>query len=316
MRKSFKLKSADNVNMLTGYIWEPEGEPRAVVQLSHGMIEFIERYDDFARFLCDKGIVVVGHNHIGHGGSVSTDDDFGYWGEKDGGAIIVHDLYHITKIMKRRYPELPYIILGHSMGSFMLRRYLVNHSDVIDGAIIMGTGSQPEMVLKFGRGVSRLISLVKGSHYRSEFIDKMAFGTYNNRIIKAGGKGDWRTSDEEILEPINQDKRSTFKFTASAFKQFFETISYVQKKSNIDKIRKSLPILVVSGEEDPVGNYGKGVKKAHKALCKAGIWNVKLEIFPGARHELINEVNRAEYYDYLANWIEEVIVATNDSKER
>lgn len=310
MKYTFSMPSADGINEIKGYIWKPEGEIRGILQLSHGMIEFIDRYDDFAKYLANAGILVVGNDHIGHGRSVKSDEDFGYFGKKDGGAIIVRDLYSITKVMKRRYPGIPYLIMGHSMGSFMLRRYLIRHSEAVDGAIIMGTGSQPELVLKFGRGVCRLLTLLKGDHFRSEFVDKLAFGAYDKKIIKVGAPGNWMTSDETILAPLKEDKRANFKFTVSAFKQFFETISYVQDKKNIDMIRKDLPVLVISGEEDPVGAYGKGVIKAHKDLVKAGLENAKLELCPGARHELINEVNRSEYYEYLLDWINETIAGT------
>lgn len=315
MKKLFKLKSVDGFNTINGIMWVPEGEIKCILQISHGMIEFIDRYDDFAGYLSGKGILVIGNDHIGHGDTAASHEDFGYFGEKDGGAIIVHDLYHITKIMKRRYPDVPIVIMGHSMGSFMVRRYLVNHSDIVDGAIIMGTGNQPETMLRFGRFLCRIIEIIKGKRYRSTILSNIAFGAYNKRI-KGDMTGNWQTSDEEILEKIKDDPRANYIFTVSAFRQLFETITYVKKKENINKIRKSLPVLVISGDEDPVGNYGKDVKKAYKALCKAGIWNVTLKLCEGDRHEVINEKDRAEVYEYLYEWINKVAAQVKENTER
>lgn len=314
MKKYFKLKSADRVNTISGIMWIPEGEVKCILQLSHGMIEYIERYDDFAKYLNTQGILVVGNDHIGHGDSVSSPEDFGYFGEKDGGAIIVHDLYHITKIMKRRYEGVPYIMLGHSMGSFMLRRYIINHSEAIDGAIIMGTGNQSGALLKAGRFICKIFELTKGKRYRSDFVSNLTFGAYNKRITE-DMTGNWQTSDQEILDKIKDVPAANYKFTVSGFRQLFETISYVEDKKNIDKIRKDLPILVVSGDADPVGNYGKDVKKAHKALCKAGIENVTLKLFEGDRHEVINEKDRAEVYEYLYEWIMSAAKTAKENSE-
>ena len=301
--EEFIFRSNNKENMIHGVIWLPEGKVRAIVQIAHGMIEFIERYDDFAKFLNKHGILVIGHDHIGHGKSVKSPEEWGYLGVNKGGEILVRDMLSVTKRIKDEYPDVPYFLLGHSMGSFMARRYLINFGSCLNGAIIMGTGNPSAASLAGGRLLTASLTKLHGPMYRSPQVTKIAFGSYNKHIENPQSKNAWLSRDEAVVEKYDNTPENTFEFTASGFNQIFETISYVENKKLIDRIPKDLPILVISGSEDPVGGYGKEVKKAYEALKDAGINDVTLKLVEGARHEVLNETDKEETYEYILDWI-------------
>ena len=300
----FTFRSSNKHNMIHGVIWKPEGEIRAILQISHGMIEYIERYADFAEYLNKYGILVIGNDHLGHGKSVLTEEEWGYFADKNGGTFLVRDLLTVTKLIKSELPGIPVFLLGHSMGSFMARRYLINFGDYIDGAIIMGTGNPSSVSLSAGRMMTATLAKLHGGHYRSDAVNKMAFGSYNKRIANPQSPNAWLTRDEEIVKKYDSTPENTFKFTVSGFNQIFETIQYIENPKLIDKIPKNIPILLISGEEDPVGGYGKEVQKVYEALDKAGIDDLTIELVEGARHEVLNEINKEETYKYILDWIE------------
>ncbi|MDO4187509.1 MAG: alpha/beta hydrolase [Lachnospiraceae bacterium] len=305
--KELKLPSTDKKNNLHVYIWEPEGKIEAIVQISHGMIEHIGRYDEFANYMASKNILVIGNDHLGHGNTAKDDDDLGYFGAEKS-KTVVDDLYEITKYAKSNYgADIPYFLFGHSMGSFMARRYLMTYGNDLNGAILSGTGSQPSVVLAGGRFVASLIGLFKGDRYKSKFIKNLAFGAYLNRIENPKTANDWLCKDEEIVEKYNNDKFCTFEFTVNGYKTLFESIAFIQKDKNINKIPKTLPVLFISGTEDPVGDYGKGVEKACDAFEKAGIENTDMILYHGGRHEMLNEIEREGVFEDVHNWILEHI---------
>ena len=306
-KSNFYFISADEHSKISCVKYVPDGKPKAILQISHGMMEMISRYDDFAKYLCENGILVAGNDHIGHGESVASKDDFGYWDCKDAGAVIVSDLHKITTIIKKDYPDIPYFVLGHSMGSFMIRRYLTKYSHEINGAIVMGTGNQSDLLVATGQVLAGTIAKIRGDRYRSELVRSIAFAGYDSRIPKEPDAGNWQTRDMEILKDIMNRPECTFTFTASAYKHMFDTIRYVTNKKNIAKVRKDLPIMVISGAEDPVGEYGKGVLKAYKAYKERGIEDLVINLIPDMRHEVLNEIGRDEVYRYILDWIEERI---------
>lgn len=303
INKRFTFQSMNKKNSIHGLIWMTEKKPKAILQISHGMTEYIERYDEFARYMADNGIIVVGNDHIGHGKSVNSEEEWGYFAKQQGSECIVNDLHHVTDIMKNKYPELPYFLLGHSMGSFFARRYIIEYGKTIDGAIIMGTGNQPFPMVFGGKLLIKLVTLLKGETYRSKLIQKIMFGSYNKRIKNAKTSNDWLTTDEAIVEKYSKEPSCTFIFTLNGFNNLVNTILYIKKKSNIEKVPKNLPILITSGEEDPVGNYGKDVKTLYQGLKDAGLKNTKLKLYEGCRHEILNEVARPTVYHDILEWI-------------
>jgi len=300
---TFTFQSSNNTNTIHGVIWAPKGEPKAILQIAHGMTEYIERYDEFAQFMVDNKILVVGNDHIGHGKSVDSKEGWGYFAKKDGSACVVEDMHHVTKIMKKKYPDTPYYLLGHSMGSFMVRRYIMNYGQELTGAIIMGTGNQPLPMVIGGKALVKIETLAKGEKYRSKLVEIIMFGAYNKRIKDAKTPCDWLTTDKAIVEKYLNEPSCTFIFTLNGFDSLLDTILYIMKKRNIDKIPKDLPILLTSGEEDPVGNYGKDVQTLYKKMIKTGIHNIDLKLYKGCRHEILNEVTRQTVYKDILEWI-------------
>lgn len=309
--KEIYLPSTDRNNKLHVVIWEPEGKIRAIVQLSHGMIEYITRYHEFAEYLNRRGILVIGNDHLGHGLTAKNDEDLGYFCEKNMSRTVVADLHRVTLYAKRNYPDVPYILFGHSMGSFMARRYIMTYGEALDGVIIAGTGRQSWLTLAAGRLSVSVISIFKGERHRTKFLRGAAFRHYNSHIDAPQSDNDWVTKDEEKLALYNADKFCTFLFTVNGYKTLFETLEYIQRKKNIDNIPKTLPILLISGEEDPVGDYGRGVKQVYKSYRRAGIENVRMRLYKDDRHELINETDRDRVFRDIMTWLDKTVLTGN-----
>jgi len=300
--KSIELNSTNKKDKLHVGIWEPKDAPKAIVQISHGMIEYIERYDEFANFLADKGFLVIANDHLGHGQTAACEDDLGYFGAEKS-KTVVDDLYEVTKYAKQTYGALPYILFGHSMGSFMARRYLCTYGNELTGAVICGTGYTPGALLASGRFLAKVIEIFKGERHRSRFLTKLAFGSYNKKIANAKTNSDWLSVNEANVEKYVKDKYCTFRFTVNGYETLFEAISFIQKKKNVDKVPKDLPILFIAGGEDPVGNYGAGVHKAHELHKSLGATNTKVILMSGDRHEILNEDDRFTAFNHINDFI-------------
>ena len=306
MREKFSMVSSDGHTVLHGYVWTPEeGEVKAVVQLVHGMVEYIERYEELANYLTQNGYAVVGYDHLGHGSSVEREEDYGYFAKKDGHNLLVKDIRRLYTHMKKVYQTVPYFILGHSMGSFLLRRYfMIYGGEGVQGAIIMGTGKQPYFVPLFGIGVAKVIKAIKGERYRSTFIDQMAFGSYNRGIKEKRTDKDWLTRDEEQVDRYVAHQWCNFIFTVSAYEDLFHTLCSIEKRKNKKRIPKEVPVLLIAGKEDPVGNCGKGVKKLYHEYISLGVKDVALKLYEEDRHEILNELDRETVFQDILSWIE------------
>lgn len=302
MKKEFTFLSSDNKTDIHVLYYIPEGEVKAILQISHGMVEYIERYENFAEYLNSKGILVCGNDHLGHGTSVISEKDWGYFGEK-GEMLLVKDLYKLTKITKEKYPGVPYFLLGHSMGSFLARMYLCMHSEELTGAIVMGTGNMPEPLMKFARFICKTLETFKGERYRSAFVNNIALGANNKRFEPSKTPVDWLCKDDEIKDKYIKDPRCTFVFTLNGFYSLFSMISYVINENNIAKVRKDLPILVTSGEDDPVGDFGKAPRTVYETYKKTGIKDVSIKMYKDDRHEILNELDKETVYEDIYNWL-------------
>lgn len=315
--KVFHFPSSNNYTEIYGKAWIPEGEVKAIVQISHGMQEHIGRYDEFARFFAEKGILVIGNDHMGHGKSVYQEEDMGYFSipikglkgkaalNNNSNAYVVRDLHRITKVMKKRYPGIPYILLGHSMGSFMVERYIMEYGKDVDGAIIVGTGNYTKATLKTGKALIKSLSMIYGERYRSELVNEIMFGKYNMRIDNQKTKLDWMCSDPEVIETYLSDDKCGILFTLNGFEALLSAIEYSVDVDNIKKIPKDLKILFASGSEDPVGGYGEHVKELYETYKEVGIKDVSLELYEGCRHEILNEVIKKTVYADMYDWIKE-----------
>ncbi len=312
-KEEFMYDSRDNKSKIHAIRWIPQkGEIKGVLQIVHGMVEHIDRYDDFANYMAEKGIVVVGNDHLGHGSSVGKDGEYGYFCEKDGATILVRDVHRLKKLTQKAFPGKPYFILGHSMGSFITRKYIMEYGKGIDGAIIMGTGSKPISLLKWGVCLTKILSAVHGEKYRSKMLNNQAFGSFNRQFLPARTEHDWLTKDEKQVDAYERDKRNQFIFTLNGYRTLFELFIYIQKEENFADVRKDLPIIFVSGDKDPVGNYGEGVKKAYELLKQIGYSDLDIKLYENDRHEILNETDRNVVYKDLEEWIMQKITDLKD----
>lgn len=305
MKRHFNYLSQDGKTKIHGIEWKPEGEVIAVLQICHGMVEFIDRYDDFARYLTAHGYCVVGHDHLGHGKSVQDSTDYGYFHESKGNEYVIGDIHRLRKKMQAEYPNVPYFMLGHSMGSFLVRQYIELYGNHLSGVIIMGTGSQPAALLELGKFLCRMIAGWKGWHYRSELIDGMAFASYNKKFEPARTDKDWLTKDQQIIDAYRANPWCNFHFTVNAYYHMFRGLQFAQKKKSVQKIPKDLPLFLVSGEDDPVGNFGKSVQKVYRSYRACHIKDVRIKLYADDRHEILNETDRQQVYQDLLRWLEE-----------
>lgn len=303
MKEEFYYKSQDGVTDIHAIKWIPDTQPVAILQIVHGMVEFVERYNEFAEFLKSKRFLVVANDHLGHGLSVIDAQHYGYFNKHDGNGKVLGDIHELRKIISEQYPDTPYFILGHSMGSFLTRQYIERHGDGLKGAIIMGTGSQPLLMLNTGMCMCSLIAAFKGWQYRSKFVDTMAFGGYNKKFKPARTSKDWLTKDNNIVDAYIAEPMCNFVFTLNGYYNLFYSIRDCQNKTNINKIPKNLPVLFIAGGDDPVGNFGKGVCKAYKGFVKSGIDDVNIKLYESDRHEILNETDRLTVYDDIYQWL-------------
>ena len=267
--------------------WKPEGEVKAVLQLSHGMVEYIKRYDEFAEFMCSHGYYVVGNDHLGHGKSVQSKSEYGFFNEKYGNACVIGDMHTLRQRTMKKYPDVPYFMLGHSMGSSLLRQYVQMYGNGLAGAMFIGVvADQQRATLQFGRRLCRTLAMFRGWHYKSKLVDRMAVGAYNRKFKNPKTRADWVTSDD-------------------AYYSMFSGMLIMEKKESIYMIPKQLPILFAAGAEDPVGGFGKGVRKVYEKYKAAGIQDISLRLYAGDRHELLNETDREQVYEDLLEWMEE-----------
>ena len=303
-REEFYFDSRDNSSKIYAVRWTPEsGNVIGIVQIVHGMAEYAGRYEELAAFLTDRGFVVTGEDHLGHGKSVGEDGLKGYFCEQDPATVVVRDVHRLKKMTQELYPGVPYFILGHSMGSFILRNYICRYGTGISGALILGTGMQPGALLVFARALTAIVGAFKGQKHPSSFINNCAFGSYNKRISDPATPFDWLSRDEEKVQAYIADENCGFVFTVNGFKTLFTLISRIRKKKNLENVPEKLPIFMASGEEDPVGDYGRGVQKSYDSLRAAGVEDITLKLYPKDRHELMNEADRESIMEDIAEWL-------------
>lgn len=299
----FGYPSADRKTQIHAVMWLPEGEPEAVLQIVHGMQEYIERYDEFARYMCAHGVAVVGNDHLGHGGSIVSEDCFGYFAEQGGNKCLLLDMRELQRITRERFPEVPYFMLGHSMGSFLARQYICQYGKGLDGAVISGTAWYSAAEAQFGMLLCRLIARRKGWMYRSPLVTKLSTGGYNKRFEPARTKSDWLTRDENIVDAYRRDRRTQFTFTLNGYYNMFACLKALTDKRELRRVPKDLPVLFIAGEMDPVGGFGAGVKRAAVSLGAAGVRGITCRLYPHDRHEVLNELNRQEVYEDILRWM-------------
>lgn len=304
MKREFYFPSSDGVTQIHAIEWLPDGEVKAVLQICHGMVEYVDRYDGFAKYLAERGFLVVGHDHLGHGESVQDEDHLGFFHETSGNKYVISDIHRLRLATEKKFQGVPYFMMGHSMGSFLLRQYLTMRAEGLAGAIIMGTGYMPNGLLTVGQLVCKAIASVKGWNYRSEFVNQLGMGGYNKQFEPSDSTKDWITSDEEMRKAYEADPLCSFIFTVNGYYQMFEGMKTLTRKGAIEKIPRDLPVIFVSGAEDPVGSNGVGVTRVFQKYEQSGIKDIQMKLYPGDRHEILNETDRMEVYEDLYQWLD------------
>lgn len=300
----FTFLSTDGKTKLHAMEWRPEGDVKAVVQILHGVSEHISRYDHFARFLCDNGFAVVGHDHLGHGESVTECGVSVYFGDGNTWNTVVDDAYALHCRIKEQYPDTKLVMMGHSMGSFLCRTYLIRYPGTVDAAIVMGTGWQAGGKLNAGLALSAMMAK-KDPRSASPLVNNMAFGSYNKAFKPQRTVFDWLSADVGNVDAYMADPLCGQPATVGLFHEMLWGIKFNQKFSSLDKMDGHTPVLLISGGADPVGDMGAGVRQTYTEFKRAGVGDCTLKLYPGLRHEILNEkAHRDEVYGDILTWLE------------
>jgi len=277
-----------------------------VIQIIHGMYEYIERYLPFIEYLTSKGFLTVGHDHLGHGESINNKEDLGYFGEPNPLEFLIKDIHTLRTITQKQYENIPYFMCGHSFGSYLLRDYIIMYSEGLAGAILLGSGYCDPCTSIISINLCKFMSCFRGSHHRSRLIKKLAMerGPYRKYdMTKKDLNNSWISRDPEVVKKYNSDEKCNFEFTLNGFLAVALAIQYCCNPSNVAKIKKDLPILFASGDCDPVGDNGKGIKKSYEIMKTVGLLDVNMKLYENMRHEILNEIGRNEVFEYIFDWL-------------
>lgn len=301
--------SKDGETTIHAVIWSCE-QPKGIVQIIHGMSEYCERYTEFAEFLNKQGYIVCAEDHLGHGDSISQESKRGYFCKDRDFKTVLGDIYSLTKHIKSKFPNLPFFVLGHSMGSFFCRNFISEYSNEIDGTIIMGSGFKSGLTTNTALLLTRISALFCGWEHRSKFIKNLAFGSYNKHF-KEDSANAWLSKNQDNVRKYDTDRECGVDFTLNGYYILFSVIRAACSKKVIEKTRKDLPTLFVAGSDDPVGDYGKGVKKSFEKFKAAKMQNVSIKLFDDARHEILNDDCKQEVFDIILQFLDGKIGSKN-----
>lgn len=298
VKEEFSIKSNFDGLELGVSLRVPE-HPQGILQLVHGMAEHRERYHDFMDYCAKQGLIVLIHDHRGHGASVKSSDDYGYFG-KHGVEAIIQDVHQMTAYLRERFPGLPLTLFGHSMGSLVVRCYTQEYDQDIDGLIVCGSPSK-RVGAGAGRMVAKLLQVFRGSHYRSDFVNRLAFGGYNKKFPEATSPNSWIVSDPAVVEAYDADERDGFVFTLAGFETLFGLIKRAYRKSGWRLAHPDLPIFFIAGEDDPCIISPADFAKAVNFMRDRGYQRVTSKLYPHMRHEILNEVGKTEVWQDVVN---------------
>ncbi|MGV3467409.1 MAG: alpha/beta hydrolase [Heyndrickxia sp.] len=284
--------------------WEVENAvPYAILQISHGMAEHIERYDEFAKFLVTKGIFVYGNDHRGHGHTGERAGLHGYFSDEDGFERVVDDLFEINKVIRKEHPDIPVFLFGHSMGSFLARRFIQKYAESIKGVIISGTSGNAGLLGRIGKSIAKREIRKNGAKTPSPLMNRLTFGNYNRSIDLPKTEFDWLTKDPDEVEKYMSDPYCGFVCSAGFFFDLITGMERIHQNRHIQGIPKALPMFIFSGEEDPVGGRTKGVRKVIAQYERNGLQNIDSVFFKEGRHEMLNEVNKHDVFNAVYSWM-------------
>ncbi|MCG7408673.1 lysophospholipase [Paenibacillus sp. ACRRX] len=307
-RTTFNLEGA-NGSRVHVYKWEsvhPDIPTRGIIQIAHGMTETALRYERFAAELIQQGYIVYANDHRGHGKTASRPEQLGHM-EKGDFMGMVHDMGQLSQYVQERHPNVPLVLFGHSMGSFLSQMYITKYGHLLHGLILSGSNGPRGLDLSAGVRVSQVIRALKGAAHRSEFINNLAFGGFNRSFKPSLTPFDWLSRDEQEVQKYIDDPMCGYVCTVGFYYEFFCFLKEVHHPSTLAKVPLKLPVLIVSGSQDPVGNFGKGLRKLKALYKQLGVQEVSLILYPGARHELLNETNRDEVTLDCIEWLNRLL---------
>lgn len=304
MAKEYKLKISDSHEMQV-YEWFPDEniELLGVLQISHGMTEHGKRYQHFAKFLNNNGFAVYASDHRGHGKTAGSEEKLGHFSDNDGWNKVVNDLKQVSKHIKEKHPDLPFYILGHSMGSFLVRDYLIKPPFKLNGVILSGTAGDPGILGQIGLMLTKFTLLFKKKNKASKMMNQLSFGSYNKSFKPNRTKFDWLSRDNEQVDKYIEDPLCGFICSIKFFEDLLTGLLKVNQKETFNKIAEDLPIYLISGGKDPVGNNGRGVNQVYSNFKKAGVKNITMKLYSEGRHEMLNEINKEEVYSNILTWM-------------
>ncbi|MEG1869087.1 MAG: alpha/beta hydrolase [Clostridiales bacterium] len=299
-REEVKFPSVESGQTIYGEVFYPSGEIKGILQFAHGMSDYGARYGDLFEMLAQNGYVAGYSDHLGHGYTASSSEDLGYIAHSEGYKKLIGDFSCFYDILDEKFPNVPHFVMGHSMGSFIVRCFLVTAKP--QGAIVMGTGKKNPLA-DLGIVVAKLVAAVKGERYRSKLLMKLCFGSYNKKIKDSNHLWAWLSYDKKAQQNIVDDEKRNKFFTASAFQDLFYLVKYANADVVIDKTPKDLPIIFISGSEDPLGPYEDGINTLCKEFKSRDFSAVDAKIFPNCRHELCHEIRREEVFEFILQWL-------------
>lgn len=302
--QEFRFPSADGKTAIHAVEWLPDGDPAAVLQISHGVSEYILRYEPLASFFTQRGIAVVGHDHLGHGSSVADGAPRLYFGPAGSWNWVVQDLETRRCLARKRFPGIPYFLLGHSMGSFLARTYLIRYPGAVDAAILSGTGQMTSPMLAAGKLIAAREERKVGRTQSSPVVMRLAFDAYNKRFAPNRTGFDWLSVSTENVDAYVADPLCGGNPTIGLFQEMLEGLTFLAKPEHLRQMNQNTPVLFVSGEMDPVGECGKGVRRVYNSFRQAGVRDVTLCLYPKLRHEIFNENCRDCIFQDLYQWLE------------
>ncbi len=306
------FKTRDDRDIYVYSFENVEGEAKGVVQIAHGMSEHIARYEYVAKKLNQAGYLVYGNDHRGHGKSVTSKEELGILADENGFEKMAEDMFTLTKKIKEKHPNLPLFLLGHSMGSFLSQRYIMLYGNEINGVILSGSnGKNPALLMWVAKKVSSSEVKKLGRNVRSEKMNNMMFGSFNKSFKPNRTEFDWLSTVDSEVDKYIADDYCGFLFSAGAYKDLVDGISLISKSEEINKVPKNLPIFIISGTKDPVGNFGKGLQKLKNTYKSHGLKNVEMKLYDGDRHEILNEKDRDLVIKDIIEFIEKNLEMEN-----
>ncbi len=304
LKERVTFPSADGIHEIVANLFLPTVSPRGVIQFAHGMAEHADRYDAIGAFFAENGYVFAINNHLGHGETALSPEELGFFAPEDGADTVVTDLYKFSLLLGSRFPGLPLILMGHSMGSFLVRLYAMQYGEMLSSLVILGT-SGPNPAVKMGKLLASINASLFGMRHRSRFIRKIAFTGYLSRCGKNPSPNAWISTLKDCEETYDKDEKCGFTFTAQGYYDLFDMLDRVNRPDAVLSYPRDMSVYIASGSEDPVGAYGKGPEILARRMRAAGMSDVTLTLYAGARHELHNEFCKEQFLSDLLAYLNE-----------